>query len=105
MVEKLANLEMKKLNEIILILKDNEKHLKEKYKIKRLGLFGSVCRGEATDESDIDVLAEFEEPIGLEFVDLADELEKILGHKVDLVSKGGIKPSYFRYVQEDLIYV
>lgn len=96
---------MKTLNEIILILRNHKELLNEKYKIKRLGLFGSVTRGEATDESDIDILAEFEEPIGLEFVDLALELEKLLNHKVDLVSKGGVKSNYMRYVEEDLIYV
>ncbi len=96
---------MKTLNEIITILKTNEIYLKQKYKIKNIGLFGSVCRGDATDDSDIDILAEFEEPIGLEFVDLALELEKLLNNKVDLVSKKGIKSSYLRYVLEDLVYV
>lgn len=96
---------MKTLDEIISILKTNELYLKQKYKIKKIGLFGSVCRGEATDESDIDILAEFDEPIGLKFVDLALELEKLLNNKVDLVSKKGTKSSYMRYVQEDLVYV
>ena len=96
---------MKSLDDIKLILIKSKKSLKSKYKIKSLGIFGSYSRGEAKEESDIDILVEFEEPIGLEFIDLADELERILNHKVDLVSKSGIRDKYFRYVQKELIYV
>jgi predicted nucleotidyltransferase len=42
---------------------------------------------------------------GIEFIDLAEELEKILNRKVDLVSKNGVKPKYFDEIQKDLIYV
>ena len=93
---------MKSLDDIKLILIKSKKSLKSKYKIKSLGIFGSYSRGEAKEESDIDIL---EEPIGLEFIDLADELEQILNHKVDLVSKSGIRDKYLQYVQKELIYV
>jgi predicted nucleotidyltransferase len=96
---------MKSLDDIKLILVKSKKSLKSKYKIKSLGIFGSYSRGEAKEESDIDILVEFEEPIGLEFIDLADELEQILNHKVDLVSKSGIRDKYLQYVQKELIYV
>ncbi|MBA7519324.1 hypothetical protein ES705_11402 [subsurface metagenome] len=96
---------MKSLDDIKLILIKSKKSLKSKYKIKSLGIFGSYSRGEAKEESDIDILVEFEEPIGLEFIDLADELEQILNHKVDLVSKSGIRDKYLQYVQKELIYV
>jgi len=96
---------MKSLDDIKLILVKSKKSLKSKYKIKSLGIFGSYSRGEAKEESDIDILVEFEEPIGLEFIDLADELEHILNHKVDLVSKSGIRDKYLQYVQKELIYV
>lgn len=74
---------MKSLDDIKLILVKSKKSLKSKYKIKSLGIFGSYSRGETKEESDKDILVEFEEPIGLEFIDLADELEQILNHKVD----------------------
>jgi predicted nucleotidyltransferase len=96
---------MKSLDDIKFILVKSKKSLKSKYKIKSLGIFGSYSRGEAKEESDIDILVEFEEPIGLEFIDLADELEQILNHKVDLVSKSGIRDKYLQYVQKELIYV
>lgn len=96
---------MKTMSEIQEILRGYKKYLVRKYKIKNLGIFGSYCRGEANENSDIDIIVEFYEPIGLGFIDLAFELEKILNQKVDLVSKSGIKPKYFKCIQEDLIYV
>ncbi|MEI9946223.1 MAG: nucleotidyltransferase family protein [Chitinophagaceae bacterium] len=69
------------------------------------GVFGSYARGEATEKSDVDVMVDFSEPVGLAFVDLADELERLLRMKVDLVSRGGIKPKYFAVIEPDLIYV
>jgi predicted nucleotidyltransferase len=58
-----------------------------------------------TENSDIDILVEFTKPVGIEFIDLADELEKMLKSKVDLVSKNGIKPKYYEAIKKDLIYV
>ena len=50
-------------------------------------------------------MVDFDKQVGVEFIDLATELEKLLDLKVDLVSKNGIKPRYFEAVKEDLIYV
>jgi hypothetical protein len=76
-----------------------------KYHLKFIGIFGSFTREDFTEESDIDILIDYEQPIGIEFIDLAEELEKILNHKVDLVSRKGIKPKYFNEIQKDLVYV
>lgn len=76
-----------------------------KYKIKSIGIFGSFSRNEASEISDIDILVDFDEPIGLDFVTLANELEDLLGRKVDLVSANAVKPEMKKYVDEDLIYV
>jgi predicted nucleotidyltransferase len=70
-----------------------------------MGLFGSIVREEATAKSDIDILVEFEKPIGLDFVTLAGELEEILVFKVDLVTPNAIKPRMMKYIKQDLIYV
>uniref|UniRef100_A0A832G6G4 Nucleotidyltransferase n=1 Tax=Ignavibacterium album TaxID=591197 RepID=A0A832G6G4_9BACT len=96
---------MKNLNEIKKLIEINKPMLKDRYHIKNIGLFGSVVRGDATVISDVDILVEFEEPIGLEFVSLADELEEILGVKVDLVTPNSIKPRIMKYIKQDLIYV
>ena len=76
-----------------------------RYPIRRLGLFGSFARGEATPESDIDILVEFSEPVGFEIVDLALELEALLGRRVDLVSYKGLREPLRPYVERDLVYV
>ncbi len=70
-----------------------------------MALFGSYSRNDATEESDVDILVDFEKAIGIQFVDLADELEILLHHKVDLVSARAIKPKYLNAIKSDLIYV
>jgi len=50
-------------------------------------------------------LIEYEQPIGIELIDLAEELENLLKRPVDLVSRNGIKPKYFKEIQKDLMYV
>ena len=73
------------------ILTDIRPYLSSKYPIAALGLFGSIVRDDFTPESDIDIIVEFNGPIGIEFVTLADELEDRLQRKVDLVSGRSIK--------------
>ena len=96
---------MKDINEIKELLQKNKINLMLKYNLKSIALFGSITRNEATEKSDTDILVDFEKPIGLEFVVLADELEEILGVKVDLVTPNAIKPKMFEYIKRDLLYV
>jgi predicted nucleotidyltransferase len=96
---------LKTINEIKELLQKNKKDLMMKYDLKSIALFGSIAREEATEKSDIDILVEFEKPIGLEFVLLADELEEILGIQVDLVTPKALKPKMFEYIKQDLQYV
>ena len=79
--------------------------LSEKYHVNSIGLFGSIVRNDFSPESDIDIVVDFNRPIGIEFVDLADELEKLLNRKVDLVSRAGIKPQYYRAIEPEILYV
>ena len=80
--------------------------LKEKYHVKRLGIFGSVVRNEEEKESDIDILVEFESPIGFfEFIRLENFLSDILRKKVDLISQKAIKPIIKDDILKETIYV
>ncbi|MHA7864829.1 nucleotidyltransferase family protein [Flagellimonas marinaquae] len=79
--------------------------LKERYPIASMALFGSYARNEQTPTSDVDIMVEFDGKIGVKFIDLANELEKALGIKVDLVSKKGIKEQYLNTILSDMIYV
>jgi predicted nucleotidyltransferase len=96
---------MKSLAEIKDILISNKDYLLGKYEIKQLAIFGSYSRNEHNDKSDLDLMVDFHTPIGIEFIDLANELEKILNLKIDLISKNGIKQQYFSHIEMDLIIV
>ena len=76
-----------------------------KYGLSNLAIFGSYARNQQTDGSDLDILVEFDRPIGSEFIDLADELELLLRVKIDLVSKKSIKDKYLRSIEKELEYV
>jgi len=96
---------MKNLNSIKEILLKNKQRLTEKYGLSFLAIFGSYTRNQQTETSDVDILVEFNKPIGIEFIDLAEELEKILNLKVDLVSKNGVKENYLKSIVDELEYV
>jgi hypothetical protein len=96
---------MRSLNDIKDILKRNKLRLTEKYGLSLIAIFGSYGRGQQTEKSDIDILVDFNGPIGIEFIDLANELEKLLKAKVDLVSKNGVRPQYLKQIEQDLNYV
>lgn len=87
------------------ILQGKKSELSEKYHLTTIGIFGSVLREDFRDESDIDILIDYDQQLGVEFIDLAEELESILERKVDLVSRKGIKPKYFDEICRELIYV
>lgn len=79
------------LSDIKRILVQLKPELKEKYNVSAIGLFGSSVRDGFSTNSDIDILVDFNETIGIEFIDLANYIEATLKRKIDLVSKNGIK--------------
>ena len=96
---------MKTAAQIKNILHSQLPSLAKRYPIGRLALFGSVSRNEHTTKSDVDILVEFTKPVGFQFFELARELEFYLDLPVDLVSRNGIKPAYFKEIEPDLIDV
>jgi len=58
-----------------------------------------------TSKSDIDLIVDFNQPIGVSFIDLADFLEQKMQTKVDLVSRNGIKPQYYTAIEKEIVYV
>jgi len=78
--------------------------LKEKFKVKEIGIFGSYVRGEGSKESDVDILVEFSAPIGWEFIDLQEFLEEILGRKVDLVTVRALKPQLRDKILKEVVF-
>lgn len=96
---------MKTREEILSVLGREKQKLAEQFKVHSLALFGSYARNEQQQDSDVDILVEVDPSIGLEFVSLADSIEKLLGLPVELVSRGAIKPRYLKAIEQDLIYV
>jgi predicted nucleotidyltransferase len=97
---------MSQLESIKALLVQLKPELTEKYAVSSIGLFGSIVREDfAPAKSDIDIIVDFSQPIGIQFVDLADYLEEKIKQKVDLVSKNGIKLKYYQAIESDIIYV
>ena len=78
--------------------------LEQKYQVSKIGVFGSVSRGEAGRGSDIDILVDFKKPIGWEFIDLKEYLEHILGGRVDLVTTNALKPQLRERILSEVVY-
>mgnify|MGYP001077011587 CR=1 FL=1 len=97
---------MGKIKEIKRELEELKPILREKFKVKSIGLFGSYIRGEVTRKSDLDVLVEFSEPIGFfEFIELEDFLSEKLDVKVDLVMEKTLKPRIKDRILKEAVYV
>ncbi len=97
---------MKTLDEIKAIIEKHKKELRENYGVKEIGIFGSFVRGEARKDSDIDILVEFERPIGFfKFLELEEYLSNLIGRKVDLVSKKALKPHIGKYIFEEVVTI
>lgn len=98
---------MLNINNILKILKLNLRHIREKYFIKDIGIFGSYLRGDNTITSDIDILVDFENGHHDLFncVRLRYYLESILGIKVDIVLKDSIKPPIKQNIINEVKYV
>ena len=96
---------MEQLTEMKKALGQLKPELERKYHVSSIGLFGSVVRVDFRPESDIDIIVDFNEKIGIEFVDLAEYIEITLQKKVDLVSRRGIKDKYFKEIESEIVYV
>ena len=96
---------MKELATIKQIIKELKPELEKKFHVSSIGVFGSVARNDYSENSDVDIIVDFSQPVGIEFIDLADLLEEKFHEQVDLVSKKGIKPQYFSSIENDIVYV
>ena len=96
---------MKSRDDVIAILKKELPKLRKLYHVSRIALFGSYARGEQRRGSDIDLLVEFEEPVGfIEFMNLEFYLKKLLGVRVDLVTPDALKPITRPRILKEAIY-
>jgi len=96
---------MRTKNEILSKLAELKPILIEDYAVKEIGLFGSYSNNTYTENSDIDILVELEKPIGWKFFTLELYLEKVLGRKVDLVTKKALKEPIKDRILKQVNYV
>ena len=95
-----------KRSQAVRLLSQKRKELSAQYPIKSLSLFGSVARDEARPDSDIDILVEFNHPVGLfQFIELQQRLEEILGCEVDLGTPRSLKPYIKQQVLQEAVRV
>jgi predicted nucleotidyltransferase len=95
-----------KQNFVLQVLKQNNAELEKQFGVKTLMLFGSVARDEATSKSDVDLLVEFNRPVGyFGLFALQNYLEKLLGCPVDLGTPDSLKPYIRERVMGELIHV
>lgn len=95
---------MKSVDKLMETLARHKNELKERFNVKEIGIFGSYVRGEQKRRSDVDVLVEFYEPIGWEFVDLKEFLEEILENEIDLVTVPALKPQLRDNILQEVVY-
>jgi len=90
--------------EILKTLRELKDEINSEYKADITGLFGSFARDEATEESDIDILAKFKKGASyFDLVGMSQFLEETFNRKVDVVSVGGLRKELESYVYQDLI--
>lgn len=94
--------------DILNYLKSNQEYYNKQFGIKFIGLFGSFARGEADDNSDIDILYKIEKDKKLsmfKYLKLTKQLEDFFHKKIDLVRDDTLKPQIKSYIQKDINYV
>jgi uncharacterized protein len=97
---------MKNYQEIKAILSRNQKKIKREYKVKKMGIFGSYVRGEEKEDSDLDILVEFEEPVSLlRLVNFENYLRDITGINVDVIPKNDVRPELRNIILNEVSYV
>ena len=92
-------------NEVINKLQQIKPELKREYAVKTVGLFGSFVDGTFTDTSDVDILVEFEHPVGWHFFKLEKYLEKTFHRKIDLVTVNALKDSFKPLILNQIKYI
>jgi uncharacterized protein len=93
------------LTDILNALRRERTRLFEQYALMSMAVFGSTARGEQRTDSDVDIMVEFDTTKDYDYLELAEELERITQRKVDLVVRKAVRPWYMERIEPDLRYV
>ena len=95
--------------QIMRLLQEKYPYLAAEYGAKKVGIFGSYAKGLPDGTSDVDIIVEFEHPIGFKFIELVEYLEHLLGEKVDVLTPAGLQgirvPRVAQDITESIVYV
>jgi len=95
--------------QIVKLLREKYPYLATEYGVKKVGIFGSYAKGLPDETSDVDIIVEFEYPIGFKFIELVEYLEHLLGRKVDVLTPAGLRgirvPRVAQDIMESIVYV
>lgn len=95
--------------EITSLLKKHYNFLASEYGVSKIGIFGSAVTNTMSKDSDLDIVVEFNQPIGFKFIRFVTYLENLFGKKVDVLTKEGIKnirvKDVARNIERNLSYV
>lgn len=91
-------------NDVIELLSKHEKQIKDRFSVRKIGVFGSYAKGNEKETSDIDILVEFEKATFDNFMDLLFFLEELFVREVDLVTSNGISPYIRPRVEEEVVW-
>lgn len=90
-------------------LRESYPELQARFGVRQIGLFGSFASDTANEASDVDLIVDFDRPLGLRFVELVEYLEALLGRKVDVLTSAGLQairlPAVARRIEESVIHV
>ena len=93
-------------SEILEVLKNYKEANSRKYRINKIGIFGSFAKGAETEQSDIDVVIEVAEPDIFILVHIKDEPEKLLNSTVDIIrNRENMNPYLKERIEREAIYV
>ena len=92
-------------HEVVTKLQQVKPYLQQEYAVKTVGLFGSFADGTHTDNSDVDIMVEFERPVGWQFFTLEKYLEKTLNRKIDLVTANAVKEQLKPFIINQIQYI
>jgi len=97
---------MSVIEDVKRVLGEHKADISARYKVKEIGIFGSLVRGELKRGSDVDILVDFDEaPDLFTFIELERYLERQLKKKVDLVDRGGLRPQLRERILNEVLYV
>ena len=95
--------------QVMKLLREKRSYLAAEYGVKKMGIFGSYAKGLPDETSDVDIIVEFEHPIGFKFIELIEYLEHLLDSKVDVLTLAGLQgirvARVARDITETIVYV